>query len=192
MEKKELENKPRVFLTKEQELELYKSLAYKTFKQAGYDMGLHLMFPDNDKGLVSFVNEKVKKIRRAPELWGLSQEALEVIEESISSRSVRNNPRVRSDIAIQEESFRDKLDTMRDTVAEIITKKLDKYKTSKGMDGVSIRDLKDLLAMTIDKSRLLKGESTENIKRLSPIDVDSMSPEDALKVISKARDALNS
>jgi hypothetical protein len=79
---------------------------------------------------------------------------------------------------------------MRDTVAEIITKKLNKYNTKKGVDEVSIRDLKDLLAMAIDKSRLLKGESTENIVKMSKIDTENLSPEDAMKVILKARELM--
>ena len=188
--KEELAAPVKVVLTKDQEVLLFKSLAFKTYKDAGYEYGVHLMYPGDDKAVTTFVAKIANKIRKAPELWGISEDAIEVIQEAIDSRSIKNNPAIRSDIALQEESFRDKLDTMRDTVAEIITRKLKKYNTAKGHEDVQIRDLKDLLAMAIDKSRLLRGESTENLVKMSKLDTDSMTPEDALKVVMKARDIL--
>lgn len=180
----------KVTLTKDQEALMFKSLAFKTYKEVGYDYGVQYMFPGNDIKVTSYVHRIAEKIKKAPELWGISVDAVEVIQEALDSRSIKNNPGIKSDIALQEESFRDKLDGMRDTVAEIITKKLKKFNTSKGIDNVQLRDLKDLLAMAIDKGRLMRGESTENIKKMSPLNVEDMSPEDALKVVMKARDML--
>ncbi len=191
METTVVKNKlPTVILTKEQEVNLFKSLIRKTYKEAGYEFGLHLMYPNNDVKIVSVINVLVKRMIRAPELWGLSQDVVDVVKEAIESRSIRKGGKAISEANIQEESFRDKLDVMRDTVAEIISKKLKKYNTAKGVDEIAIRDLKDLLAMTIDKSRLLRGESTENIKKLSVIDTDNMNPKDALTIVMKAREAL--
>lgn len=190
-EKKEEVAAPvKVELTKEQEALLFKSLAHKTYKEVGYEYGVQFMYPNNDIAVTAFVHRLADKIRKAPELWGISEDAMEVIEEAIASRSISRNPNLKSDLALQEESFRDKLDTMRDTVAEIITRKLKKYNTVKGAENVQLRDLKDLLAMAIDKGRLLRGESTENLVKLSKLDTDNMSPEDAMKVILKAREVL--
>lgn len=177
-------------LTREKEAEIFKALAHKSYSEVGKDFGLHLIYPDDTAKVTSVVFGIARKVRRAPQLWGIPEDTVQVIQESIDKRSVRKNPKIKSDIAIMEESFRDKLDTMRDTVAEIITKKLEKFNTAKGIDNVQLRDLKDLLSMAIDKGRLLRGESTENIKKMSPIDVENISPEDALKVIMKARDVL--
>lgn len=187
-EKKEEPKK--IILTKEQQAEMFKSLAHKTYKQVGYDFGIHLMYPNNDVKVTSFVHQICDKIKKAPEIWGLSQDTVEVIQEALDSRSIKNNPAIRSELALQEESFRDKLDNMRDTVAEIIQRKLKKYNTVKGADNVQLRDLKDMLGMVIDKSRLLRGESTENIIKLSKIDTETLNPEDALKIVMRARDAL--
>jgi hypothetical protein len=190
-EEKEIVQAPvKITLTKEQEAEMFKSLAHKTFKQVGYDYGVHLMYPNNDPKVTSYVHRLAERIKKAPDVWGISEDTVEVIKEALNSRSIKKNPAIKSDLALQEESFRDKLDTMRDTVAEIITKKLQKYNTATGLKDVQLRDLKDLLSMAIDKSRLLKGESTENIIRMSKLDTDSLSPEDALKVIMRARDVL--
>ncbi len=189
-EKTEVQVPVKVVLTKEQEAQMFKALAHKSFKDVGYDFGVHLMFPNEDIKVTQFVSAISKKIKKAPELWGISEDVVEVIQEALDKRSIRKNPGMKADLAIQEESFRDKLDMMRDEVAEIIFKKLRKYNTKKGIDDISMRDLKDLLATAIDKGRLLKGESTENIKKLSPLNVDDLSPEEALRVIAKARDAM--
>lgn len=176
-------------MTKALELEIFKSLAYKSYKDVGYDFGFQ-HFYENDKLITAAVFAIARKIRKAPELWGISSDAVEVIEDALASRSVKNNPKIKSDIAIMEEGFRDRLDTMRDKVADIIMLKIAEYEKKGGHKLVSIRDLKDLLAMAIDKGRLLRGETTDNIVRLAKIDADSLSPEEALKVIMKAREAL--
>jgi hypothetical protein len=131
-----------------------------------------------------------RKVKRAPDLYGISEDAVSVIVEAMESRSVSKNPRIRAEVAILAESFRDKLDTMRDQVADMIMMKLEKYNSKKGIDGITIRDLKDLLATAIDKGRLLRGESTENIVKMSKVDTEKMTPEDALKFVLKAREAL--
>lgn len=182
---------PYPILNKEQEVRIFKSLTHLSYKEAAKENGILLISPESsDARLTAITQAIVRKIKKAPELWGLTQESVEIVQEALDSRSLKKNPRIRSDIAIQEESFRDKLDTMRDTVAEIITKKLEKYNTNKGIDNVQLRDLKDLLGMAIDKSRLLKGESTENITRLSKIDADNLTPQDAMSIIMKARETL--
>lgn len=176
-------------LTKAQEAEIFKAIAHNGYKKVGYEFGFQ-HFYDNDKLIIQAVFAIVRKIRKAPELWNLSEDVVEVVETSIASRSVTTNPKLKSDVNILEESFRDRLDTMRDAVAEIIMKKIAKYQKKGGEDDISIRDLKDLLAMAIDKGRLLRGEGTENITKLAKIDVDNLSADDALKVIMKAREAL--
>lgn len=180
----------KVVLTKEQEVEMFKALSHKTYKEVGYAYGIQFMFPNDDARVTSYVFDIARKIKKAPELWGISEDLVEVIQESLAGRSIKNNPSLNADRNLQVESFRDKLDTMRDDVAELISKKISKFKTKKGLESVQLRDLKDLLIMTIDKGRLLRGESTENIKKLSPLNVDELKPEEALAIIMKARDVL--
>lgn len=187
------EDKPipvKVTLTKDQEVLIFKALAHKSFKEVGHDFGIHLMYPGDDLKVTQFVSHLSKRIRKAPAIWGISEDLVGVVQEALDKRSIRKNPQMRSELALQEESFRDKLDNMRDTVAEIIQRKLKKYNTVKGAETVQLRDLKDMLGMVIDKGRLLRGESTENIKKLSPLDLKDVTPEDALKIIMKARDVL--
>lgn len=177
-------------LTKEKEVELFKALAHKPFKEVGKDLGLHLFFKEDHK-MVNFIFNICRRIRKAPDLYGLSQDTVEVVQEAMDKRSIRKNPKIRGEVALQNESFKDKLDLMRDRTAEMIMKKLDSYdKSVKSLEGISIRDLKDLLSVAIDKGRLLRGESTENITKLAKMDVDELSPQEAMKVVMKAREAL--
>lgn len=176
---------------KEKEALMFKELVHKSYKDVGYDYGVNLFFPGNDSKITQYVQAIAKRIKKVPELWGISEDVVTLVQEALDSRSIRNNPKNRLAVALGEESFRDKLDTMRDQTAELLRKKLEVYgKNKKSLEGVSVRDLKDLLAMAIDKSRLLKGESTENLVKLSKLDVDSLTAEDAMKVIQKARENL--
>lgn len=175
-------------MSKMQELEIFKALSHKSYKTVGYEFGLQHFF-DNDTQVRSAVMNIARKVKRAPELYGISQDVVDVIEEAMASRSLKPGV-TKQENALANETFRDKLETMRDKVADMIMKKLNKYDTAKGIDGISIKDLKDLLATAVDKSRLLRGESTENIIRMSKVDTDDMKPEDALKFIMKAREAL--
>lgn len=180
------ETKPYPKFPKEKETEIFKALAHKSYRDVGKDFGIE----GEDAYITAVVFSIARKIKKAPELWGISQETKDVIQQGMDSRSVKKNPKIKSEVALLEESFRDKLDTIRDTVADIIKKKLNKGNTNKGIDYFKLSELKDLLATAIDKSRLLRGESTENIIKMAKIDVDNLKPEDAMAVIMKARDLL--
>lgn len=179
----------RPILTREQEANMFKALAFKSYKTIGHEFGLHYYYK-TDAQVRTAVMGIARKVRKAPELYGISEDAVDVIDEAAASRSIRKNPAIRSAVAIQQESFKDRLDTMRDQVADMIMMKLDKYNSKKGIDNVTLKDLKDLLGLSIDKSRLLRGESTETIVKLSKMDTDNMTPQQALEVVMKARDAM--
>jgi hypothetical protein len=44
--------------------------------------------------------------------------------------------------------------------------------------------------MAVDKYRLVKGESTDNIIHYSKLNLDNVSPEEALTLVLKAREAV--
>lgn len=180
---------PKLYMTKEKELEIFKSLAFKSYKQVGYDSGLHLIYKTDPKVRAAVMNI-ARKVRKAPELYGISEDAVKIVDEAAASRSIKQNPAIRSAVAIQQESFKDKLDNMRDSVAELIMEKLKGYGKKGGIDQVTLRDLKDLLAVAIDKGRLLRGESTDNIVKYNKLDTENMTPQEALDVVMKARDAM--
>ena len=172
-------------LSKEQELEIFLALKTGSLLEVGKKFGLDKYYGSDDKvrSTVSYIAGKVK---RKPELYGISDGSVRDVVSSTAARTGQNIEVVIDGAT----SFRDKLDNIRDTAAEILTKKLDTLNTKKGIEGVKLTDIKEILAMAIDKSRLLRGESTENITKMSKIDVDSLKPEDALKMILRAREAL--
>ena len=175
-------------MSREQEAQIFKALSHKSYKTVGYEFGLHLIC-ENDTQVRTTVMSIARKVRKAPELYGLSQDTVDVIDEAMAARSLKPSD-VTRDNNLANETFRDKLEAIRDKTADMLMKKLKKYDTSKSIDGISVKDLKDLLATAVDKSRLLRGESTENIVKLSKVDTDNMKPEDALKFIMKAREAM--
>ena len=176
-------------LSKEQEVAIFKSLAHKSMKNVGKDFGFHFYY-DTDQKIVRAIQTVSNKVKKAPELYGISEDVVDIVDEAMSKRSIRKNPLARADMALEAELFRDKLDAVRDKAADMLLMKLSKFDKKTTIDGISIRDLKDVLAMAVDKSRLMKGESTENIVKLSKVDTDNMTPEDALKVIMKAREMI--
>jgi len=171
---------------RETETKIFKQLTHKTFKQVAKDFGVE----GKDKNISAVIANIAKKIRKAPDLWGLSKDTVEVVQAALDSRSINKNPKLRAEIALVEESFKDRLSTIRDKTAGILEKKLKSYEKKGGHRDISVRDLKDLLSMAIDKSRLLNDESTENIKKMSPMNVDDLKPEEALSIILKAREVL--
>lgn len=181
-------------LTREQEADMYKQLAHKTYKVIGREMGFYDYY-ETDKQVVARVMYVVGKVRKAPDLYGISQDAVDVVEAATRSRSFVINPLKRAELRVQkiaeQESFKDKLQSVRDTAAEILLKKLEKLQKGKnGIDDISFRDIKDILGTAIDKTRLLRGESTENVITSSKIDVSKLTPQESLEVIIKAREAL--
>ena len=71
----------------------------------------------------------------------------------------------------------------------ILRRKLGKIKTNKELDDISFRDIKDIVAMTIDKTRLYSGQSTENVVQYSKVD-PNLSPQEAMTLLLKAREAI--
>jgi hypothetical protein len=174
-------------IDRETEAEIFKKLAHSTLQKVALEYGFDKYYdtPATQKAAVSNIAQKIKK---APSLYGLTQEVVDLVSETMQSRSIMNTSK--AELIAQAESFKDKLDNMRDTVAEILQKKLDKDKKKGNYDSVSYRDLKDLLATIIDKSRLLRGESTEHVLHLSKVDTDKLTPQQSLAIIMKAREAM--
>ena len=54
---------------------------------------------------------------------------------------------------------------------------------------IKIKEIADVMAMAIDKYRLVKGESTDNVIHYSKLELDNVSPAEALNLVLKAREA---
>lgn len=132
------------------------------------------------------------RVQKAPELYGITPEVVELVKETVASRKLTNTASGNKALVAEreKEAFRDKLEVIRDTAAEILNKKLLKLnKSSRSIDDIKIKEIADVMAMAIDKYRLVKGESTDNVIHYSKLELDNVSPAEALNLVLKAREA---
>jgi hypothetical protein len=197
-EKKEIEaksffqrplNKRDLKLTKEEEAAIFKGLVHKTGLELANEYDFGRVF-DTDGAKRLAVHNIVKKIKKAPDLYGISREVVELVEEALNDRRIVHNP---MQVFVKEREmleFKDKLEVIRDQAADILSKKLEKLSGKKNMDDVKIKEIADVMSMAIDKFRLVKGESTDNIVHFSKLDMKDISPDQALQLILRAREAV--
>ena len=190
LRKLEPDYKPRAKspLTKEQEIELFKMLSHKTSTEAGKSFGLQDVMK-NDGAIRIYVYNIVRRITAAPELYGISQDGIDIVRAALDARK-GNRPSALT-VAKEKEEFKDKLEVIRDTATDILSKKLQMINKNKNtLADVKLKEVSDILAMAVDKIRLVKGESTETVVHLSKMSLDDVSPEEAMKLVLKAREAL--
>ncbi len=141
-------------------------------------------------GLVYAIYNKVKE---QPAKYGLTDEVVEATIKSVENRKQNfGQLNVKQELDIREvENFaRNEMGIVRDKIIKIISMKVDKaLKSKRAREQVSLKDLSQVLATVIDKQRLLTGQSTENVLHFAKINKD-VSPEDALAIVLKARDAI--
>lgn len=177
-------------LSVEQEAQLFRHLIDKTLVEAGNLMGLD-KFYTKKSALRWYVFSVVNRIKKAPELWGISPDAVEMVVNALNirTRKVENTTEIM--VEKEREDFKDKLESIRDTATEILSKKLNIINKSKNnIADVKLKEISDVLKDAQTQLRLVKGESTENIIHYSKTDLDNVSPEEALKLVLKAREKM--
>lgn len=176
-------------LTKEEEASIFKGLVHKTGLELAneYDFG-RVYKTDGAKRLAIF--NLTRKIKKAPELYGISNEVVELVEEALNDRRIVHNPLqvFVKDREVRE--YKDKLEVIRDQATQLLSKKLEQLGKGKNIETIKLSEIANVVAMSIDKYRLVKGESTENIVHFSKMNLDGIKPEDALALVLKAREAL--
>lgn len=193
LEAKEFFNKPadkkQLKLTKEEELQIFRGLVHKT----GLELANEYNFGDSyntDGAKRIAVFNIVRKIKKAPELYGVSEGELNLVQEAIDARRIVHNP---MQVFVKErevKEYKDKLEVIRDQATQLLSKKLEHLSKGKNVEAVKLNEIANVVSMAIDKFRLVKGESTDNIVHFSKIDLKDIKPEDALSLVLKAREAL--
>lgn len=176
-------------LTKEEEAEIFKGLVHKTGLELAneYDFG-RVYQADGAKRLA--IHNIVNKIKKAPELWGISPQVVELVQEAMDARKIVHNPLQVFVKDREVKEYKDKLEVIRDQATQILSKKLESLGKGKNIESVKLNEIANVVAMSIDKLRLVKGESTENIVHFSKLDLSNTSPEQALALVLKAREAV--
>ena len=161
-----------------------------TTVETGLKHGLDAVYGDNKTSIRFFVHKVYSKVLKNPEAYDIDRDKAEHIKNVVSSRSSKTNPQLLP-VEVREavERFEDTLEGVRNEAVSILRRKLGKIKTNKELDDISFRDIKDIVAMTIDKTRLYSGQSTENVVQYSKVD-PNLSPQEAMTLLLKAREAI--
>lgn len=174
-------------LTKEEEATIFKALVHKTGLELANEYNFGSIYKsDGAKRLA--IHNIVKKITKSPELWDITPQVVELVKEALDARRIVHNPLqvFVKDREVME--FKDKLEVIRDQATQLLSKKLEVLGKGKNIDQIKLSEIANVLSMAIDKLRLVRGESTENIVHFSKLDLDGVSPEKAMELVLKARE----
>lgn len=176
---------------------IFKALADKTLYEVGLEFGFDKLYKDS-RAVNNAVYNIYRKVIVDPQRYSVQPETVELVKGVISSRSVakpenQNNPhqpttlREKLDIA-NNKDFKDLVLSGSKTSFDLLNMKMERVKKNKKMlDAIPITSLAQTFGILFDKSRIIQGESTENIAVLAKVDKD-MSSEDALQAILKMRE----
>lgn len=184
-----VERIPRPKIDKETAKKMFYDLEQLTTIEVARKYGFEESYTDDKTKLRFLIHNEYKNILSKPEEYGIDTTDAERIRNIVSMRSQKVNPQqLPVEVRQYVENFENTLEGVRNEAMSILKRKLERLKTNKDLEDISFRDIKDIVAMTIDKTRLLSGESTENVVQFSKID-PNLSPQDALKLLLKAREA---
>jgi len=132
-----------------------------------------------------------KQLKNKPDMFGLSPMVVEATRQSVEHRKTGAEMiTAQLDEGEKINFIKDELGGIRDKTAKIISMKLDRaMKFKREREKISLKELAGVLATVIDKSRLLGGQSTENVLHYAKVAKD-ISPDEALGIVLKAREAL--
>lgn len=177
-------------LTPFQHLEIFKELQTKTTTQISLEYGFNNRYKDMNQSRAA-VYSVYRKVLTNPEVYGATPQLVEAVKHAVENRKAGKN--IKTELIDQREKvnfIRSELDGIRDKAAKIISMKLDRALISKKeRNQLGLKELSQVLATVVDKGRLLGGQSTENVLHYAKVAKD-ISPEEALKLVLKAREAI--
>lgn len=178
-------------LTKQQEVALFKDLTHMTSLEAAKKYGIDKHYERKGSQRLA-VHNVVKRVRKSPELYGISQEAVDLVLQELEARKellAGDSKQTMALVAKERDEFKDNLQDIRDNAAKLLKIKLKRLsKDKKALDQANIKSISDVLSMAIDKDRLINNESTENVFRFNKTDFSDVNPQEALKLVLAARE----
>lgn len=193
LEAKEFFTKPRdkkqLKLTKEEELTIFRGLVHKTGLELANEYNFGDVYNTDGAKRIAIFNI-VRKVKQAPELYGISDGEIQLVQEAIDARKIVHNPLQVFVKDREVKEYKDKLEVIRDQATQLLSKKLEQLSKGKNVESLKLNEIANVVSMAIDKYRLVKGESTDNIVHFSKIDLSNTTPEEALRLVLKAREAL--
>jgi hypothetical protein len=170
--------------------EIFVGLQTKTTNQLAIEYGFDKRYKDLNQAR-SAVYHVYQQVCKVPEMYGVSEQMVDATRHAIEYRKSGAKLQVtKLDDSERINFIKDELGGIRDKTSKLISMKLDRALMSKKeREKLSIKDLASVLSTVIDKSRLLGGQSTENVLHYAKVAKD-ISPDEALSIVLKAREAL--
>jgi hypothetical protein len=178
-----------------QKKSLVKELVANSFYQAGINLGLDKQYK-NRSSLVSAVRKVYQEVKKDPEQYAVSKDIIDLIEKNLKERQSIMVGKTNDSIMAHEKKELSKM-TVNELVNEnskksavLLHKKLDMIgKSKKELASIGLGTLVTAYGITFDKSRLILGESTENISVLAKIKTENLTPEEMMDIMLKKREA---
>lgn len=178
---------------------IFKALATKSMAQVGLEFEFDKYYKSTS-GLRTAVHKIYREVQQDPQKFALSQDTIELVEQSMESRKMTRYNRddatpttLRETKELEEnKTFSQLAEDGRNKIIKIIHKKLDMIdKSRKKLDNVSAGELAKVYSILFDKSQIIRGEATEHVKVLSKNIDDNLTPEERLDYVLKLREKNN-
>lgn len=179
----------RVQLSTEQEVDIFKRLAYKPTLQVGLEFNLDQHYKDN-KAIKNAVTALYRKIKENPLKWGISPETVQLVVDGMAHRNMAgiNIEVSKAEKEAEGTDIKTLAFTVRDKAWRLLDKKLTRAsKSKKALDAIPLLQLSTTAATMLDKTLILQGQATEHIAIMGKIE-GNINPDDALKLVLLMRE----
>lgn len=176
-------------MTPEQEVDIFKRLAYKSTLQVGLEFNLDQKYKDN-KAIKNAVTAIYRKVKEQPEKYGLSQDTITLVVDGMAHRNMSGAVTEAASKAEKEADgdIKALALTVRDKAWRLLDKKLTRaHKSKKALDAIPLLQLSTTAATMLDKTLILQGQATEHIAVMGKIE-GNINPDDALKLVLLMRE----
>lgn len=177
-------------LTKDQQIDIFKRLAYKSALEVGLEFNFNEHYKTN-LAIRNAVNSIYRKIKEDAEKFPVAPEVRSLVADAMAHRQVAG---VRKELSAAESKIeggdiKSLVVGVRDKALRLLDTKLTRAsKTKKGLDAIPLQALTVVAGTMFDKAQILMGQATEHIAVMGKID-GNISPIDALKLVMEMRDA---
>lgn len=174
--------------TTDQEVEIFKRLAYKSALEVGLEYRLENHYKDN-KAIRNAVTAIYNRVKQDPKKYGVQKETIQIVMDAMAHRSIKG---ARQELAKAEKEIdgdiKEIVTGVRDKSWRLIDRKLTRAsKSNKRLDAISFRDLGTLAGISFDKSQILMGQATEHVAMMGKIE-GNPSAADMLDLVQKMRE----
>lgn len=177
-------------ITREQEADIFRHLAYKSAYETGLQFGFDKTYKDA-RAVRNAVNNIYGKVKKSPEAYGISGEVVKLVADAMANRQLvqTKNAVVVAEKEVDSDDIKTIIPSVRNKAWKLIDRKLTRAsRNNKSLDAISFRDLGTLAGISFDKAQIISGQATEHVALMGKIE-GSINPQEALDLVLKMREA---